>query len=356
MKKNWNKEIKENKFKKEEGKTLKIKTMNKLITTNKNKRNIKRKNPIKVFINNPYIKNIKELNLKSIKEESNEDKNNNFQNPPKKIKPIINKNSKKRNDNTNITNSIVQIKKKTKLNETKKIMQYNGEELNNLTYKLALIYDKRSYLQYYISLLSIKHPLLFTFFNDKEYNVKIIKIDLFLFGFALYYVVNALFFNDNTMHKIYEDEGAFNLNYQLPQILYSSIISSVFNIILKLLALSNGAILEYKGLRKKKQNNKGNLDDKEKKLIKNLQIKFLIYFIISTIFLLFFWYYASMFCAIYQNTQIHLIKDTFISYGLSQIYPFAIYLLPGIFRIPALSNAKAKRKCLYNFSKIVQMI
>ena len=104
------------------------------------------------------------------------------------------------------------------------------------------------------------------------------------------------------MHKIYEDEGAFNLNFQLPQILYSSIISSVFNIILKLLALSNGAILEYKSLIKKKQNNKGNLDDKEKKLIKNLQIKFLIYFIISTIFLLFFWYYASMFCAIYQNT------------------------------------------------------
>jgi uncharacterized protein YqhQ len=158
------------------------------------------------------------------------------------------------------------------------------------------------------------------------------------------------------MHKIYEDEGSFNFNYQLPQIIYSSIISSVFNIILKLLALSNGAILEYKGLRKKKQNDIGNLDEKEKKLIKNLQIKFLIYFIISTIFLLFFWYYASMFCAIYQNTQIHLIKDTFISYGLSQIYPFAIYLFPGIFRIPALSNTNDKRKCLYNFSKIVQMI
>ena len=325
--------------------------MNKLITKNEKKRNIKRKNPIKA-----YIENIKELNLEAIKEESNEKKNNHFQNPPKKIKPIIHKNNLKGRDNTKSLNSIVQIKKKTKLNNTKKTIQYNDEELNNLTYKSALIYDKRSYLQYYISLLKIKHPLIFTFFNDNEYNLKIIKIDLFLFGFTLYHVVNTLFFNDNTMHKIYEDEGSFNLNFQLPQILYSSIISSVFNIILKLLALSNGAILEYKSLIKNKQNNKGNLDEKEKKLIKNLQIKFLIYFIISTIFLLFFWYYASMFCAIYQNTQIHLIKDTFISYGLSQIYPFAIYLLPGIFRILALSNTKAKRKYLYNFSKIVQMI
>ena len=60
-----------------------------------------------------------------------------------------------------------------------------------------------------------------------------------------------------------------------------------------------------------------------------------------------------MFCAIYINTQIHLIKDTLISFGLSLCYPFGIYLIPGIFRIPALSN---KKKCLYDFSRILQII
>ena len=39
--------------------------------------------------------------------------------------------------------------------------------------------------------------------------------------------MNAIFFNDETMHKIYEDEGSFNLIYNLPQIIYSSIISGV---------------------------------------------------------------------------------------------------------------------------------
>ena len=93
-----------------------------------------------------------------------------------------------------------------------------------------------------------------------------------------------------------------------------------------------------------------------KNLIKILNIKFIFYFIISTIFLLAFLYYLSMFGAIYKNTQIHLIKDTLISFGMSLLYPFGIYLIPGIFRIPALSKPKKKRICLYSISLLFQMI
>ena len=61
-----------------------------------------------------------------------------------------------------------------------------------------------------------------------------------------------------------------------------------------------------------------------------------------------------MFGVIYRNTQMHLLKDTLISFGLSFIFPFIIYLIPPIFRIPALSNTKNKREYLYNFSKFLQ--
>ena len=63
-----------------------------------------------------------------------------------------------------------------------------------------------------------------------------------------------------------------------------------------------------------------------------------------------------MFGAIYRNTQLHLLKDTLISFGLSMLYPFAIYLLPGFFRIPALADKNKKRSYLYNFSKILQIV
>ena len=85
-----------------------------------------------------------------------------------------------------------------------------------------------------------------------------------------------------------------------------------------------------------------------------LTIKFILYFIISFLFLVFFLYYISLFDVIYKNTQIHLLKDTLMSCGLSLFIPFVIYLFPGFFRIPALSNRKHKRECLYNFSKFLQ--
>ena len=156
------------------------------------------------------------------------------------------------------------------------------------------------------------------------------------------------------MHKLYEDEGKFNFIYQLPQILYSSLISIGLNTLLKLLALSQDGIIELKNLKDKK--NKGDINKKEVELKDKLSIKFISYFIISTSFLFFFWYYLSMFCAIYRNTQIHLISDTLISFGLSLVYPFAIYLFPGLFRIPALNNKKNKRNYLYQFSKLLQML
>ena len=61
-----------------------------------------------------------------------------------------------------------------------------------------------------------------------------------------------------------------------------------------------------------------------------------------------------MFGVIYKNTQYHLLKDTLISFGISMLSPFVIYLIPGLFRIPSLSNPKKKSECLYKFSKLLQ--
>ena len=98
------------------------------------------------------------------------------------------------------------------------------------------------------------------------------------------------------------------------------------------------------------------MDKNVEAIKKTLNIKFKCFFIISFVLLLFFWYYISCFCAIYENTQLHLIKDSIISFGLSLLYPFGIYLLPGIFRIPSLRSSKKDRHCMYKFSKIIQLI
>ena len=198
-------------------------------------------------------------------------------------------------------------------------------------------------------MLRTQHNLISALFNNNDYNSKIIKINLFFIGFTIEYTVNALFYNDDTMHKIYESKGEFDLETQIPITIYSTLISMILNLPLNFLALSNDTIINIK------QNNKKINIKKKAKTLKNILIvKFIFYFIISFIFIIFFWYYISMFGVIYKNTQMHLLKDTLISVGLSVIIPFVIYLFPGIFRIISLSDVNKKRAYLYNFSKFLQ--
>ena len=101
-----------------------------------------------------------------------------------------------------------------------KILEKNEFELNSLDYEEGRKLDHRNFFEYYISLLKYNHPMMFSFSPFNDYNSKIIKILLFFFSFGLDLTVNALFFTDDTMHKIYQDKGKFNLLYQIPQILY----------------------------------------------------------------------------------------------------------------------------------------
>ena len=254
----------------------------------------------------------------------------------------------KTNNNKNMDNC---NKKIIKQNKFLNFFRYTDDEINDLSYELAIKRDKRTFLEYYISLLKTKHDIFFSFCYNKDYNARILKIDLFFLGFTMSYVINGLFFTDETMHKIYEDKGSFDFIYQFPKTIYSTIISLVLDYIIKLLALSNDAILDFKNIKLTKDYKKI-----KKYLIIKLRIKFLLYFIISSILLILFWYYIGMFCVIYKNTQIHLIQDTLFSFIESSIYPIWINLFPGIFRIPALSNHKNKRIYLYKFSQFLQIL
>ena len=250
----------------------------------------------------------------------------------------------------NIIKSPEEVEQEIKLNnQRKRIMKAIDSEMNSLPYDKALKIDKRTFFQYYFSLLKAKHLLVFSFYPSDDYNLMTIKMYLFFFAFSLYYTVNALFFTDKTMHKIYEDKGTFNFIYQIPQIIYSTIISTIFTTIVQSLALTEKNILDIK------QENKG--EKVAKAFTSALQctlIKYILFTFFNMIFLGAFWYYLACFCAVYKNTQIHLITDTLISFGTSLIYPLGINLIPGLFRIPALKSKN--KEFMYKISKLIQLI
>ena len=60
------------------------------------------------------------------------------------------------------------------------------------------------------------------------------------------------------MHKIYQDRGKFDLLFQIPQILYSTLISKLIDTLIKTLALSQDIMIEFKKEEKKNHINKIN--------------------------------------------------------------------------------------------------
>ena len=95
----------------------------------------------------------------------------------KKIKSHV-KNKKYKEDN-----SIMKLNPKNKMKykqnkiEKENINNYIDEEINGLSYYLAKKFDKRTYCQFYASLLKTQHNLICALFNN-NYDSRIIKIDL----------------------------------------------------------------------------------------------------------------------------------------------------------------------------------
>ena len=219
------------------------------------------------------------------------------------------------------------------------------DELNSLGYEYALNIDTRSYCQVYYSLLRQNHLIIFTFCVKNDYNIFLLKFALFLITVSLFLFMNALFFEDDSLHKLYEDQGKYNFLYQIPKILYSTIVTQIISSLLEKLSLSQDDILNIK-----ENYNLKEINNEVKKVIKYITIKCILFFIVGIILLFGFWYYLSAFCAVYYNTQTPLINDNIASFLTSMLYPFLLDLIPVIFRIISLRN---KMKCLYIFSKIL---
>ena len=266
----------------------------------------------------------------------------------------INKTKSKKINNDDISNNKVINKSTKNLIENKNLDIDNDYELNKLSYIDALKYDKRSCCDYYTSLIKNKQIIAFTFCSFNDYNSGIIKKYIFFLSFALHYTINALFFTDSTMHKIYEDDGKYNISYQFPKILISSICSTIIlRIMLITLVLTDKSVLEVKN-----QKTKNLAIDMKKKLMKCIKIKYTIFFVLNFILLVLFWFYLTCFNGVYQNTQTYLIENTLISFGISLIYPFIINIIPSALRFCSFDkkNKNKKESCLYKISLLIQLL
>ena len=99
---------------------------------------------------------------------------------------------------------IIEPSSKMKNNERENtiINNFQDFELNSFNYLEAVLFDKRTYFQYYI-IFSYFFICVFAFCPSNDYNSRLIKIGIFILSFNIHYATNFVYYmNERIIHKI----------------------------------------------------------------------------------------------------------------------------------------------------------
>ena len=353
---------------------LKKDILNNIIEKSENNIYIKEKDDVRK--KNEQKERIDNLSLNNSRNKTKLIKRNIFKYPPKKVNYLFKDKKLYNNNKNNILNmkkgnNILIPKQRGSLNTLNKKNEFKEKiiiinqilnvvgieqkekeildnyELNELEYDSAMKLDKRNFIEIYWPLLKREHSIIFTFITKDDHNITYIKYSRFFFLLSTDMAMNVFFFADETMHKIFLDYGKYNFIQQIPQIIYTTIISQLIEIFLCYLSLTDKYIYQIK--------NDSKLPEKSNviKIIRCIKTKLIIFFVFTFIFLGFYWYTIVSFCSVYQNTQITFLKDSLLSFLLGLLYPFVLYLIPAALRILSIRHSKYKLKCIYKLSDII---
>ena len=161
--------------------------------------------------------------------------------------------------------------------------------------------------------------------------------------------LNAIFFSDDSMHKLFINYGKYDFIQQIPKIIYSTIISQIIEIFLCFLGLTDKYFYLIKSCY---ENGKSKTISK---IIKCMKIKLVFFHLFTFVVFGIYWYAITIFCGIYRDTQIIFIKDSIISFFICLVYPFIFYFISSSLRICSLRNSKKSCKCIYKLSGMIPL-
>ena len=236
--------------------------------------------------------------------------------------------------------------------------------LNNYEYDLAIKYDNRTFWRILFIVMISKNNILNTFILRFPLESQPLRICLLIFSYTSDLALNTLFYFSNNISYKYHYKGNNKFWYILFNNILISIISTVLSLILgsvlKMMTDSKNSIEnEFKEEEKKlRKDNKYSVSNERKKEILEkinntlncLKIKMIIFVILDFIILLFFFYFVSAFCEVYQNTQISWISDAVVSIIFSILIELAISLA---ITIAYKFSLKYKYLWLYRFAMLM---
>ena len=319
-------------------------------TIKKNKKN-KNKNKTNIALNasknNNSLKDSKQIQFLATQAVKDNNKNQ------KKIKYNKNKNKEINSMfNFRIININLNKRQDYRPHESKQI-------LNNYTFEEAIKYDYRSIcLIYYIILLS-KQAIFHAFLFKSPLEIFPLRLILMIFIYSSDLALNAFFYlDDKISEKYHYARGLFLFAFSnnITVILLSTLIGFLFMTLFTNLSNSSNDIRnlfreEEEKLMKNKNYNVSNKRKKEiklevEKILNKFKIKIIILIIIEFSLMLFFWYYVTAFCHVYNQTQYSWLFDSFLSILSRTVLDFLVPMgLAKLYRI----SVESELKCIYRF-------
>ena len=197
----------------------------------------------------------------------------------------------------------IQIDKKNELRD------FTINDYNKMTVNQVLVYDKRSYKQYYWDGVQFSHMVLNAFYVDRNMVPAPMRVISLCFFISFQFALNAIFFSDsyisekNNLDHIMNN-FSFTIVYQLSKSIWSVILGSIPIIMLNpLLKVPESIYKDY---------NNGLLDYDQESAKKSYYIflkkmcwRYTLYCFFALLLHFLSWYYVTVFCSVYIKSSIN---------------------------------------------------
>ena len=211
-------------------------------------------------------------------------------------------------------------------------MDYDDEDLDELDYDEALIYDKRTFCDLFCKQLRERQIIANTFCIKDKLKPFSIKIIVFIFNIACYFVINGFLFSEEYVMKILRRTSKgfyYFIVDSTKRIVYSSVIGIVINIIVGILFRADKSIRK---VQMKYGDNPIILHGEIVKIYKSTKNLYIVFTIINCFIMAIFIFYLFCFCGVYRNCQADWFEGCFIVLVLMNILPLIASLLLACLR------------------------
>ena len=230
------------------------------------------------------------------------------------------------------------------------IQDYIETDLDEMDYDDAIRKDKRKFCQYFYSRIINDQIILSTFLNQEILKPLPVKIILLILNIDLYFIINGLFFNENYISELLnQQKETFSsiINRILDRIVIITITGVIINYIIEFFFVEENKI---RGVFKREKNNLIILKYEIVQIIKNTYKKYNIFIIISGIIMIFSLYYSFCFNNVYPSIKGEWIKSSIIIIVIMQILPIIICLMYTSIRF---ISFKCKSERLFKLSSFL---